>query len=301
MTTFPHHPADGPRALRIAAIALSVLHLAAAALAQDAAPVPVGFAPAPLVPTAAAASPLSVPFTLREQETFLATARVAKVRGVKAGITGTRRATLTAGELAHDASVQSVDESLARFESARRVEFNFRDYWGFNVAAYRLGVLLGLENIPPSVARRFDARPAAFTWWVDDVLMDERARVSAEVTPPDRADWTLQIHVMRLFDELIANTDRNQGNMLIDRTWKIWLIDHSRAFRVNDTLRVPSTIRRCERSVFARLKALTPAAVDDELGEYLTGAERKALLKRRDRIVERIEALGPAALFDGSR
>ena len=46
---------------------------------------------------------------------------------------------------------------------------------------------------------------------------------------------------MRVFDELIANTDRNLGNMLIDRQWKLWLIDHSRAFRLHETL--PS--RRC--------------------------------------------------------
>ena len=36
---------------------------------------------------------------------------------------------------------------------------------------------------------------------------------------------------MRVFDELIANTDRNQGNMLIDKQWKLWLIDHTRGFR----------------------------------------------------------------------
>jgi hypothetical protein len=285
----------------MAALALSVLSIAVAARAQDVSPLPVGFGPATLAPSAPAPAPPPQPFTLREQEIFLETGRVSKVRGVKAGITGTRRATLVAGNVLHDVSVQTVDESLARFESARRVEFNFRDYWGYNVAAYRLGVLLGLDNIPPSVARRFDARPAAFTWWVDDVLMDERARTKAQVTPPDRTAWTAQIHVMRLFDQLIANTDRNQTNMLIDHSWKLWLIDHSRAFRVNDSLLAPEVIRRCERSVFARLKALTPASLEAELGDYLTSIERKALLKRRDRIVERIEALGPAALFDAYR
>src|SRR5918993_1510017 len=152
MTTFLQPPAARPGTRRMAALALSVLSIAVAARAQDVSPLPVG---------------------LREQEIFLETGRVSKVRGVKAGITGTRRATLVAGDVLHDVSVQTVDESLARFESARRVEFNFRDYWGYNVAAYRLGVLLGLDNIPPSVARRVDARPAGFTWGVDDVLMGE--------------------------------------------------------------------------------------------------------------------------------
>ena len=60
--------------------------------------------------------------------------------------------------LTHDASIQTIDESKARFESARRVEFNFRDYWGYNVAAYRLGVMLGIDMIPPSVQRLYRSR-----------------------------------------------------------------------------------------------------------------------------------------------
>ena len=178
---------------------------------------------------------------------FLRSAPIRKVRGVKAGVTGTQRAALSAGGIAHDASIQTIDESMLRFQSAKRTELNFRDFWGYNVAAYRLGVMLGLDNIPVSVARHFGSRPAAFTWWVDDVLMDERARVQQGVAPPFVASWTAQIHVMRVFDELIANTDRNLGNMLIDRDWKLWLIDHSRAFRLQETLRSPLHVRRCDR------------------------------------------------------
>ena len=193
----------------------------------------------PLVPMpAAVVSSFGRPDRL-EQEAFLRSAPIRKVRGVKAGVTGTQRAALSAARIAHDASIQTIDESKPTFQSARRTELNFRDFWGYNVAAYRLGVMLGLDNIPVSVARRFNSRPAAFTWWVDEVLMDERARVAQGVTPPAPASWTAQIHVMRVFDELIANTDRNQGNMLIDRDWKLWLIDHSRAFRLHETLRSP--------------------------------------------------------------
>ena len=83
---------------------------------------------------------------------------------------------------------------------------------------------------------------------------------------------------MRVFDELIANTDRNQGNMLIDRDWKLWLIDHSRAFRLNETLHAPMHVRRCDRALLTQMKALTRKAVDEELGDYLTSSEREALL-----------------------
>ncbi len=253
--------------------------------------------PAPgVVDTAARPAPTRV-----EQEQFLRDAKVTRVRGVGKGITGTQRATLSTGSMSHDTSIQSIDESAARFESAQRVEFNFRDYWGYNVAAYRLGVMLGLDMIPPSVERNFRGKKASFTWWVDDVVMDEGERTKRKREPPDAVYWNTQMYIMRVFDELIANTDRNAGNMLIDTHWKLWLIDHSRAFRTTRQLAAPVKLIHCERTVLTKLKGLTASALRAELGEYLTVFEIEALLERRDRIVERIEALGPAAQYDFRR
>lgn len=249
-------------------------------------------------PSAEAAVPMPAPLSIAEQEQFLLTASIRKVTGVKKGVTGTQRATLSDGVRDHDASVQSIDDTRQRFESARRTEFNFRDYWGYNIAAYRLGVMLGVDMIPPSVQRRFRFQDAAFTWWIDDVIMDERARATAGVVAPDPVYWSAQLHVVRVFDELIANTDRNQGNMLIDRRWKLWMIDHTRGFRTTPTLAAPLIIRRCERTLFTRLKLLTFDALRGELARYLTEAELRAVLARRDLIVERIDALGPGALYD---
>ena len=243
-------------------------------------------------------APLAPARSLAEQEHFLLNANLEKARGVREGVTGTQRATLADGEFRHDASVQTINESKQKFEGTRRIEFNFRDYWGYNVAAYRLGVLLGLDNIPPSVHRRFRSHEAAFTWWVDHVMMDEGARQKKMQKPPDGAYWNYQLHIMRVFDELIANTDRNAGNMLIDADWKLWLIDHSRAFRTGAELSKPQSVRRCERALLEKMRALTRASMDEHLDKYLTPHEIESLLKRRDRLVAHIEGLGPAALYD---
>jgi hypothetical protein len=239
--------------------------------------------------------------TLAEQEQFLLTAEIAEMRDVKIGVTGTRRATLTKGRVTHDASVQTVDESHSKYETAKRIELNFRDYWGYNVAAYRLGVLLGLDMIPPSVERRYRLQRAAFTWWIDDVAMDERERSKRKVKPIDALYHTDQIHVMRVFDELIANIDRNQGNMLFDTRWKLWMIDHSRAFRMAEGLRSATTIRRCERTLLARMRGLTREVLSEQMQGVLTTAEQASLLKRRDKLVAHVDGLGPAALYDLKR
>ena len=273
------------------ALALCILAAAWPAAGQETAPFS-----QPTFSNVAPAS--STRLSLADQEQFLLDGRIEQVKGVRKGVTGTQRATLSDGTMTHDASIQTIDESKARYETARRLEFNFRDYWGYNVAAYRLGVMLGMDMIPPSVLRQYRSEKAAFTWWIDDVMMDEMERQKQKVSPPNMVRWNAQLHILRVFDELIANTDRNQGNMLIDQRWKLWLIDHSRAFRTSSDLQKPRAVKRCERTLLAKMKQLTLEGLQAQLNDYLTEHEIASLLARRDKLVAHVEALGPAALYD---
>jgi hypothetical protein len=237
--------------------------------------------------------------TLAEQEEFLLKAKVVRTKGVSTGVTGTLRATLSDGRITHDASIQTIDEFKQRFESDRGTEFNFRDTWRFNVAAYRLDRLLELGMIPPSVERAHNGKHGSFTWWVDDVMMDETARYKKKVEAPDSARWNEQMWHVRMFDQLIYNVDRNLGNLLIDTDWRIWMIDHSRSFRLMDVLKAPGNLSKCDRKVIERLKALDKATLTQAMKDYLGPAEINALLKRRDAIVQWFEARN--GIFDWDR
>ena len=125
-----------------------------------------------------------------------------------------------------------------------------------------------------------------------------RSRRSASLSSPDVADWNEQMSLARLFDQLIANVDRNLGNLLIDRRWRIWLIDHSRSFRLASTLRSPENVTRVDRKLLERLRSLTVPEVREAVGEYLTKREVETLLARRDLIVARFDLLGASAVFD---
>jgi hypothetical protein len=236
--------------------------------------------------------------TRAQQEALLLKGRVIATRPAGTGITGSLRVTLTDGALTHDAHVQTVDEHRARFEGASGVQRNFRDSWRYNVAAYRLALLLGLDMVPVTVERSHRQRRSSFTWWVDDVIMDESARQKQNVRAPDPAAWTRQMYVMRVFDQLIDNTDRNLGNLLIDSAWQVWMIDHTRAFRMERTLRTPTDLRGCDRTVLARLEALDMPTINRELARWLDLGEMEALLARRDLILEFFRTVPPGALFD---
>ena len=239
--------------------------------------------------------------SLEQKEEFLKKAKVVRTRSASKGITNTQRATLTDGVVTHDASIQTIDEYMTEFRGTRGTELNFRDSWRYNVAAYRLDRLLDLGMIPPSVERRYNSKVGSFTWWVDDVLMDEEERYKKKHAAPSPLEWNRQMWIVRMFDQLIHNVDRNLGNLLIDKNWTIWMIDHSRSFRLADKIKGPENLAKCDRQIFERLKALDLPTLQTAMKDYLTPGEMKALLARRTDIVQRFEKMGEAGFFDRSR
>jgi hypothetical protein len=86
---------------------------------------------------------------------------------------------------------------------------------------------------------------------------------------------------------LIYNTDRNQGNLLITPEWKLWLIDHTRAFRTAVAMQKKNALPgRIDHKVLAGLKQLNTVQLKESLGAYLRPEEISAILGRRDLIVQ---------------
>ena len=238
--------------------------------------------------------------TPEQQEAFLKTAKIVRTRDAGKGVTGTLRVTLSDGTLTHDASVQTVDVAMNEFRSNRGTELNFKDSWRYNIAAYRLNQVLQLGRIPPSVERLHRGKPGSFTWWVDEVLMDEGQRLKTKANSPDALAWNQQMWHIRLFDQLIQNVDRNLGNLIIDKSWAVWMIDHSRAFRLSSKLSSPKNLTRVERGALERLRALDAATLGAAVGDYLTSFEKRALLQRRDEILAWFDKGGPSMIYDKS-
>ena len=222
-----------------------------------------------------------------EMETFLLSADLSNFSVLATGVTGSQRATASNGELTHDVHIQIVDQR-------RRVaagEINFRDFHLYNVAAYRVAALLGLDNVPMSVRRIVRGERAAVTWWVDDVAMDEGERIAQGTFGPNPGATFQQIYTRYVFDELIKNRDRNQGNVLWTDDWKMWLIDHTRAFRLDDELTQPERMIRIGADMLERLRNMTPEALEEAVGDSLTGAERRAVMQRRHLLVRHFDEL----------
>jgi hypothetical protein len=229
--------------------------------------------------------------TPAQMENFLKTAKILKTKFAGGGTTGTLRATLSDGTFTHDAHIQSIDESQQVFKGENgTTEFNFRDSYKYNIAAYHLGLMLGMSMIPMSVERKVSGMPSAVTWWVDNVQFDEEKRLSDKIEPPDSNDWNQQVYIYRVFDQLAYNTDSNLAHLMVDKDWKIWKIDHSRSFRLQHTLQAPKNLVKCDKALLGKMKDLNEPAMLKELQPWLNKAEIKAVLARRDLIVKFFES-----------
>jgi hypothetical protein len=252
-----------------------------------------------------AAAPQSpAPLTREQMERFLISAEIVRERTTSDGVTRPVRATLSNGVLTHDAQFQTVDQAKAIFEAGKASEIGFTDTYRYNIAGYRLAQLVGLDTVPMSVERRYKGKNAAVTWWIDDVMFDESGRIKLGDTGmmgPDPQRTQRQIHIMRVWDELIQNRDRNRGNVLWTKDWTMWLIDHTRAFRTNASLLKPDELIRIERTLFDKMKQLTEQSITQAMKGALTRPEIRSVIRRRDALVQHFEKLiagrGESAVF----
>jgi hypothetical protein len=240
--------------------------------------------------------------TPEQMADFLAKAPIVKEETTSTGVTRPIKATLSDGVLTHAAQFQTVDQARAVFTAGKASEVDFKDTYRFNIAGYRLAQLIGLETVPMSVPRRYKGKDAAVTWWIDDVMFDEGGRQKLkDRLGPDPERTEKQIYIMKVWDELIQNKDRNVGNIVWTKDWTMWLIDHTRAFRSGGSLVKPEELLRVERTLFEKMKQLTEPVVSKTMKGILTQNEIRPMLKRRDAIValfeKQIAERGETAVF----
>jgi hypothetical protein len=120
-------------------------------------------------------------------------------------------------------------------------------------------------------------------------LMDEGERLAKKVQPPDPALWNEDMLRMRVFTELVHDTDRNLGNVLVSPTWRVIMLDFTRAFRLWPTIR-PNELPRIDRALLGALETLTAPSLSASTRDYLSAREVEAVIKRRDLIVDHFRA-----------
>jgi hypothetical protein len=222
-----------------------------------------------------------------EIETYMRNAEIVRIESVPIGVSRPMRAYFPAGGRVESASFKALPPAVHQ---------GHWDSYKAEIAAYELDKLLSLRMVPPSVERRVDGKLGALILWLSPTRMWKD--VDKTLQPTDR-EWRDQVNRMRMFDNLICNRDRNLGNLLIDASWNLYLIDHSRAFITSNDL--PARMSRICRDLWSRMAALDEPTLKRALGQWLTGREITGILDRRDRmartIADMISAQGERAVL----
>ncbi len=221
-------------------------------------------------------------------EEFLRTADIVGHQNIPVGVTRPMRLELSDGRVTMSASWKTVDErrsGITRLADGS-TDVNFRDSYEFEIAAYELDKLIGTELVPATVERSWRGEPGAIQVWIENAKTDYDRR-EQNLVVPDALRWNRQFYNIQLFRCLTYDIDyKNARNTLIDPDWKLWAIDSSRSFRTKKDL-VDDTLEHFSRTVLANLRALDFDTLKERMGEWISDARLRAILARRDLIVER--------------
>jgi hypothetical protein len=240
--------------------------------------------------------------TIREA---LRSARVLSREKVGRGVGGVEKCALEYEGHRFHGAFRSVDIRV-RSSAPRGIETptkKYRDAAIFERAAYELSELLGIGRVPPVVERTIDGQDGTLQIWMEDIRPEVELIQDDSLHPPDVVRWFQQKQIMYVFDNLIANSDRNQGNLLIDRSWNIWFIDHTRAFKRSSALIYDDKLTQCERRLWDALRNVDDATLRQRLEPFLASQEITRLVTRRRTLIRRIKSLikkngEEAVLFD---
>lgn len=192
-------------------------------------------------------------------------------------------------------------EKVTRRALWKNPEGRFKGYldnWKCEIAAYRLDKLLELNMVPPTVEKRFQGDKGSCMLMLENVIT-LRTKQKEEIKPPSyRIDpLNKATYLQRAWDNLIANEDRNIGDILYTKDWRMILVDHSRAFRTSGKYTKnlifdekykggPKLMKRLPKVFVGKLKSLNFEQIKDAVGEYLSDKEINAVLARRDLIIK---------------
>ncbi len=240
----------------------------------------------------------------REQlEEFLLNADIIRSEDVGEGVTKPLRVYLRLDDI----------EAKGVWKNPEGIRDGFLEGWKYEIAAYRMDKLLGLNMIPPTVERELKGSKGSLQYWVTAEfslleVMEENISMPSET----RELREKMKYVARVFDSLIANEDRTQQNILYTKDWRTILIDHSRSFRSSKKytknllygkrgLKGENPFRRLPRDLVDRIEALDFQKIKAVVNDYLTEKEIEAVLIRKglilDEIKEMIEDKGEAAVL----
>ena len=216
-------------------------------------------------------------------EKVLREAKVEKIeREILGGRTGPWLITLSAGSVKQRAVFRHVDRPRPQPTP---------DSYKYDIAAYELTRLLGLELIPPVVEREIKGRKGTLQVYVENCIR-EKDRKRKKLEPPNPKAFSNALEEVKMLENLTYDECQDADHIYVHRDdWRVCRVDFSEAFAPISDLIPGCDITVCSRKFFEGLLKLDEETVKSKLSRYLKDEEIGALLTRKDLIIAKIKAL----------
>lgn len=219
----------------------------------------------------------------KEMEDYLKKAEVIQVEKDKIpGRTALWEITLDNGEVSRKGYFKYIDRSRPKIPP---------DSFKYELAAYELSKLLGLEIIPPIVEREIEGIKGSLQIGIKDFITESYRKRSGDI-PPDVKEFKRIIETIRIFESLVYDECNDEDDIFIQKeNWKVWRVDFTEAFFPS-----PELILNCEftclsRKLYKNLKNISDDLIKTRLFHYLNKKEIKALLERKNIILKKIKKM----------
>jgi len=226
-------------------------------------------------------------------EEFLKTAEVVETRDIGDGVTLPLRVFLEKDGL----------ETSGVWKNIKGMHQGYLEGWQYEIAAYEMDKLVGLNMIPPTVERKVKGLTGSLQLWIEhDYNLQDLVKKKIKIPSLKVVQIQKLNYLVRAFDSLIANEDRHQRNVIFTGDWRMILIDHSRTFRFKMKfanrlvygkrgLLGRKLFKRLPQTFVEKVEELDKKKVQEAVGAYLTNMEMQGIMIRKKLLLKEIEEM----------
>jgi hypothetical protein len=185
---------------------------------------------------------------------------------------------------------QAVRRAIFKYVDRRRPSL-LPDSFNYEIAAYELSKLLGLDIVPAVVERQIEGTKGSLQAFVESAV-PETARRRNGPEPPEPLKFREALETIKVFAMLVNDACENLEDTLVQTgNWRVFRVDFSEAFAPSPELRPDCGLTSCPDELDTKLRDLDDRVIGQKLAPYLNKDEIEALIRRKGRLIRLLEDL----------